>query len=111
MVKIQLISSKNQGTSTSNRWFITHVWGVKCTCLPSLDKNLRIKKLDINNLLIVSQLIEQFFNGSVASTFNDEGIDISKKGFSVESLEKDLIQKEYLWFVVMKKYRRWRNAR
>jgi len=44
----------------------------------------------------VSQLIEQSFNGSVASTFNDEGIDIFKKGFSVESLEKDLIQKEYL---------------
>lgn len=44
----------------------------------------------------MSQLIEQFFNDSAASTFNDEGIDISKKGFSVESLEKDLIQKEYL---------------
>ena len=50
--------------------------------------NLTVEKLDINDLLVVSQLIEQSFDESVAPTLNDEGIETFKKGLSVESLEK-----------------------
>ena len=52
--------------------------------------NLTVEKLDINDLLVVSQLIEQSFDESVAPTLNDEGIETFKKGLSVESLEKRL---------------------
>ena len=50
--------------------------------------NITIEKLDINDLLVVSQLIEQSFDKSVVPTLNDEGIETFKKGLLIESLEK-----------------------
>ena len=52
--------------------------------------NLIVDKLEVSDVLAVSQLIERSFDDSVALTLSDKGIRTFKSGLSVESLKKRL---------------------